>query len=169
MTNELSAEVEAVRAELLARGVVVLRERRPRKGDKSLTVASYRPEWARHAVPELLGEDWEVDWVGETPREIVPVRILSYRDRGMGGIKLFVAIGDEEHVDEVLLAEDAEKIVLAAYVCSPATGSGGRHRIEAIKKYAARSLDGRPVIDRFSGEVLVNESLLDDRSSEPGM
>ena len=163
MRGELSAQVEAVRAELLARGVIVLEESRGRKGEKSLLVASYRMEWAEEAVPELLGEQWEVVWIAKTPREIVPVGILSYRDRGMGGIKLFVALADEEHVDEVLLAEDEEKIVLAAYVCSPALPTGGRHRIEAIKTCAMADLAGRPVIDRFTGEVLVNESLLDTR------
>ena len=166
MRTQLNAEVEAVRAELLARGVVVLKARCSVRGEMTLSVAADRIESAMESVPKLLGEHWVVDWLGPTPRQIVPAPILSYRDRGMGGIKLFVALGEEEHVDEVLLAEDDEKVVLAAYVCSPALPTGSRHRIDAVKRYAKRSLDGRPVIDRLTGEVLVNESLLDDWSSD---
>lgn len=156
MSAKLSPEVLAVHAELLARGVVALGESRPRKGPKILFVASALPEWAEAAVPDLLDDSWEIDWLGETPRRIVPRRILEYGDRGMGGLKVTLVLQDEEHVDEVLIAEDDDKIVLAAFVCSPALPTGGPSAVEAIKKYAARDLAGRPVIDRFTGEVLQN-------------
>jgi len=152
-TPTLSPQVLAVKAEFLARGVVVLDEERPTKGAPAPSVAASRPERAAAAVAELLGAGWELDWVGTTPREIVPRALVDYSDRGMGVLKLGIVLYAEEHIDEVLLAEDDEKIVVAAYVCSPGVALPGA-RQEVAKVYAERDIGDRLVIDALTGEVL---------------
>jgi hypothetical protein len=150
----MSPEVEAARAGLLARGVIVLDEERTKKGVKTLYVASMQQEWAEVAVPAALGDEWEVHWISETPRRITPRRLLDYSDRGMGGLKLGIVLHAEEHVDEVVLAEDDEKIVVAAYVCRPALPVRSGTCQDVVKVCAQRDVGGRLVIDFCTGEAL---------------
>jgi hypothetical protein len=151
---ELSPEVLAVKAELLRRGVVVLDDETDRKGNRRLAVASYVEDWAHEAVAQLLGDRYEVDWIAKTPRELQPARCTGYRDRGMGCLRIYIAVREDEHVDEVLLAEDANQIVVAAYACTPAYGGTVGWYTDQSNQHIELPLGNRPVIDRFTGEVI---------------
>lgn len=159
----MSPEVEAVRAELLARGVVALDDEETKKGDKFLCVAAPRYEHAQAVVAAVLGDEWEVHWVGPTPREIVPRELVDWSDRGMGGMKLGIVLYAEEHIDEVLLAEDDHKVVVRAFVCSPAQPADGQVRAEVAKVYASREIGDRLVLDGLTGVILPDVTIrLDD-------
>jgi len=148
----LSSDIEAVKARLLRRGVTVLDEREYR-GDRTLTVSSYVSDWAHEALAELL-PGVEVDWVGRTPRETVPARCVGWRDKGGDMIRVWVSVRDDQHIDEVIVAESDEEIVVLPFVCCPSAGWTGRRHEDPAHIHLRAPLGDRAVVCGFSGQPL---------------
>lgn len=144
----VSVETEAVRAELMLRGVIAVHE-----ADDLVAVTAPTEELAERVVGELLPEK-AIRWLGETNHRIVPARILSYEHLPINTIYLTVDAGAHEHVDGAYVAEDGEKVVVAAFKCSPLLCRQGPHKPQLERVLLDGDLGGRPVIDALTGEVL---------------
>ena len=96
-------------------------------------LSSVRPEWADRAMAELL-PGTEFEWCGETPRELRPRAIHRCCEREPGRLQLRVVVGAEEHVDEILVAEDDDIVTVLTAVCTPVAGPlGARKVIDAVR------------------------------------
>lgn len=144
----VSEEAEAVRAELMLRGVIAVRE-----VDGLVAVTSASEELAERVLEELLPEK-EIRWLGPTNHRIVPARILSYEYFPVNTIYLTVDAGAHEHVDSAYVAEDADKVVVAAFKCSPLLCEHGPPDPQLERVLLDGYLDDRPVIDALTGEGL---------------
>src|SRR3954469_2182327 len=146
-------EVEAARATLLRRGIAVLFQETTPKWGSVLYVSSVRPEWAERAMAELL-PGVEFEWRGETPRELRPRAIHRCCEREPGRLQLRVVVGSEEHVDEILVAEDDHIVAVLVTVCMPVAGPLGEQCDVPCHVYLDRPLGTRKVIDAVRGEEL---------------
>lgn len=145
---ELSDEAQAVRAEMMLRGVIVVHEL-----DRTLLVTAPTAERAERVVAELL-PDREVEWLGTTNHRIVPARVLSYEYFPANTVYLTVEATADELVDCAYAAEDDDRVVVAAFKCSPHYCDRGPARPQLERVLLGGYLDGRPVIDALTGEVL---------------
>jgi len=94
-----------------------------------------------------LGAAVSVDIAGELPRRHVPRPCVGHMEREERRLQLrFVPRGDE-HVDEIVVAEDDDCVVVYGIVCTPAAGS--RRRPVAV--HLDRPLGDRVVIDGVTG------------------
>jgi hypothetical protein len=144
---ELSADVRAVSAELLRRGVTVLAEEES-KGRRVVTVSSYVRDWAEDAVAELL-PGLDLDWAAQTPHRIVPAQCESWQRKADDAIRVWVSVREQEHMVETKVAEDGEKIVVLAFVSSPSDGGFGRPHAEPAMIYLGQPVGDRQVVDGF--------------------
>ena len=145
---DFSDDVEACRAQLLERCIVVLQER-----DGTVMVSGAPPERAVSVVKEHLpGRDVEV--AGEMPRQHRPVRCVSWRQKADDEIRVWVQHWTGEHIDEVVAAEDEEKIVVLAFVCSPAVTTGGHALCEPSRVHLRSPIGDRRVIDGLTRRPL---------------
>ena len=158
----VSPEAEAVRAEMMLRGVIAVHERHG-----TLVVTAPSEELAERVVKELL-PDRDVDWLGETNHRIVPARVLSYEYFPVNTVYLTVEATADELVDCAYAAEDEDRVVVAAFKCSPHYCDRGPAKPQLQRVLLRGYLDGRPVIDAYTGEVLpeVREPL-DSRPETP--
>ena len=155
---EVSREVEAQRAELMLRGVIAVHEHHG-----TLLVTAPSEERAHAVVAELLGDDVEVRWLGPTNHRIIPARVLSYEYFPVNTIYLTVEATADERVDCSYVAEDEEKVVVAAFKCSPHHCERGPSKPQLERVLLNGYLDDRPVIDALTGEVLAHvDQPLDD-------
>ena len=154
---KVSPEAEAVRAELMLRGVIAVHER-----DGTLLVTAATEELAARAVEEVLPAR-EIEWLGPTNHRIIPARVLSYEYFPVNTIYLTVEATADERVDCAYAAEDDERVVVAAFKCSPHHCDRGPEKPQLERVLLRGYLDGRPVIDALTGEVLREiEMPLDD-------
>ena len=150
-----SDDVRAVQAQLLRRGVAVLAEEEHR-GTRFLTVSSYNRD--RTALVSELLPDVQVDWAGRTARQIVPARCVGWRKKADDVLRVWIALHTDEHIDEVVAAENDDEVVVLAFACTPTAGSEGGWRSEPIRVDLDSPIGDRQVICGFSGEVLRRES-----------
>jgi hypothetical protein len=150
----LSPAAEAHNAELMMRGVIALHETTGERGLPCLVVTASSEAVAAAAVYEVLGNEFEVRWLGETNHRIVPARILSYEYFPVNTIYLTVEARADERVDCSYVAEDEERVVVAAFKCSTHFGTRGPDDPQLERVLLDGYLDGRPVIDALTGEVL---------------
>jgi hypothetical protein len=155
----------ADRAALLREGIVVLEEDASR-GCRRLGVTGIGAERVREAVAQRLGGAVEVDVLGELPRCIRPRRCVGYMEREPGRLQLRFVLSGDEHVDEIVVAEDSDAVVVLATVCTPVAGDRGERWEGPWHVYLDRPLGDRAVIDGRDGSAVpyynVYESLLDD-------
>jgi hypothetical protein len=154
MLNEefwgLSPEAEPHRAELLLRGVIAHHER----PGGCLVVTAPSEELAEAAVGDVLGDDFTVLWLGPTNHRIIPARVLSYEHFPINTVYLTVEASACERTDCAYVAEDDERVVVAVFKCSPRFGDRGPDEPGLTRVLLDGNLDGRPVIDALTGEVL---------------
>jgi len=74
---------------------------------------------ARDVVAGRLADDIEVTVCGDEPRDIRPRRCYGQMEREPGRLQLRYALHDEEHVNEIVVAEDDAQVVVFGTICSP--------------------------------------------------
>jgi hypothetical protein len=141
-------DVERHRARLLEQGIVVLADR-----DGQTSVSGAPRERALAAVEELL-PGRTVDVAGRTPREIRPARCVSWRRKADDELRVWVRHWTDEHIDQIVAAEDEEKVVVLAFICSPVAGLDGHELCEPGRVDLRAPLGERRVIDGLTGESL---------------
>ena len=147
-----NGEVTAAdRAALLQQGIVVL-ETEETGGSLRLGVAGVDEERVRETVAHLFGVDVEVDWLGELPRRLQPLRCLGHMEREPGRLQLrFALCGDEHMVDEIAIAEDDATVVVFATVCTSVAAETGEWWEGPWHVYLGQPLGDRTVIDGTHG------------------
>ena len=106
---------------------------------------------AREVVGERLGDEIEITVCGDEPREILPRRCYGHMEREPGRLQLRYALHDEEHVNEIVVAEDDAQVVVFGTICAPmdldvyeTVGHPYHHRLD-------QPLGDREVIDAVTG------------------
>jgi hypothetical protein len=148
----VSPAVEAARAELLRRGIVVVREREE-AGEPVVEVTCADPEWPESAIPELL-PGFTHTYLGRMPREIYPTPCLSWRPKGEREIRLWARVHEDEHLDEVVVAEDERQVLVEVFVCTPTGGSDKREHAEPVRIELRDPIGDREVVDLLGHRIL---------------
>jgi hypothetical protein len=93
--------------------------------------------------------------VGETPRHVVARPLAGCREREPGRLQLRVVHHPDEHVDDIILAEDDELVAVLGLVCIPAAGSASSELWDVpVNVHLERPLGDRAVVDGCTGERL---------------
>jgi hypothetical protein len=153
------------RSALLREGIVVLEESSSR-GCRQVGVTGIGEERVHEAVANRLGHDVEVEILGELPRCIRARRCVGYMEREPGRLQLRFVLAGDEHVDEIVVAEDDDAVVVLATVCTSVAGEQGDECEGPWHVYLERPLGKRVVIDGSVGRAVpyynVYETLFDD-------
>ena len=114
-------------------------------------VAGGHEEWVIPAVQAQLGPDVHVNVPGRLPRRLRPRRCVGYKEREPGRLQLrYVLVGDE-HLDEIVVAEDDSSVVVYATICTSVIAETGEATEGPWHVYLDRPLGDRAVIDGFGG------------------
>jgi hypothetical protein len=96
----------------------------------------------------------------DMPRELRPRCCVGYMEREAGRLQLRFVLRGDEHVDDIVVAEDDESVVVVATVCTSVSGEAGQEwegPVARLPRAPARRADG----DRrkLRGERAVQERL----------
>jgi hypothetical protein len=132
---------------LLQDGVVVHSVHHYEEYATRVYVTGPDPTSARESVVARLGDQVEVTVCGHVPRELRPRRCDGHMEREPGRLQLRYAMQEEEHLDEIVVAEDDQRVVVFGTICSP-VGLLPGHRVESPHQvYLRGPLNGREVVD----------------------
>jgi len=136
------------RAALLEHGIVVLddggtRRRRVRVSGVGATV--------EEIVRSTLGDDLDVEVLGELPRRLETRRCVGYMEREAGRLQLRFELRGDEHIDDIVVAEADEAVVVFATVCTSAGSEHGASCEGPWHVYLERPLGDRTVFDGTCG------------------
>jgi hypothetical protein len=151
VTNDLEIIGEQERVALLRQGIVVLSAEADETGMR-VCVAGGHEEWVQPAVLAQLGPDVDVDVCGRLPRVLRPRLCAGYKEREPGRLQLrYVLVGDE-HLDQIVVAENDRTVVVFATICTSVVEEVGDAVEGPWHVYLDRPLGDRTVIDGFGGE-----------------
>jgi hypothetical protein len=138
----------ADRAALLRHGIVVIDvdAARSRIGVSGPDAARIREITGRR-----LGGAVDVDVLGDLPRRLEPRPCVGYMEREPGRLQLRLELRGDDHVDEIVVAEDERAVVAFATVCTSAGGGAGSVCEVPCHVYLERPLGERTMIDGTSG------------------
>jgi hypothetical protein len=137
------------RVALLRDGIVILKADMARRW---VGVAGAGETRVRELVARRLGGAVSVDVIGVLPRRLEPRRCVGHMEREPGRLQLrFVCSGDE-HMDDILVAEDERTVVVFATVCTSVRGEPGPRCEGPFHVYLEHPLGDRAVIDGVTGE-----------------
>jgi hypothetical protein len=133
------------RVELLRHGIVVV-------GDEAGTVelTGAGSDRVHEVAARVLGEAFEV--IGETPRLIEPRVCRGHMEREPGRLQVRFALTGDEHVDDIIVAEDEQTVVVFCTVCTATAGEEGERWEGPWHVYLDAPLGRRTVIDGSTGE-----------------
>lgn len=137
------------RVALMREGVVVLASSVDR-GRRRLEIVSPLSRAAERAAA-AVGPDVDVELIGDAPRFISPIRCIGHMEREEGRLQLRIVVGERQHVDEILVAEDADTVVVYATACYPASWDLGDRCDCPFHVYLDRPLGDRTVLDGAFG------------------
>jgi hypothetical protein len=141
---------EAQRIKLLQAGVVLLQydlnARRP-----WAVVTGAGAERVGRVVADELGAAVDVEVAGEVPRRLMPRACLGHMEREPGRLQLRFVLRGDEHVDDIVVAEDDESVVVYAIVCASVAGTDGQAWEGPWHVYLGQPLANRVVIDGVTG------------------
>ena len=136
------------RVELLRHGIVVV------GSDSRVDLTGAGEDRVFEIARRVLGAGVDMDVLGETPRRIVPRRIHGHMEREEGRLQLRIAIRGDEHVDDIVVAEDERFVVAFATVCTAVVGEQGEIRDVPFHAYLDVPLGDRTVIDGSTGAAV---------------
>jgi hypothetical protein len=139
----------ADRVALLRHGIVALEVD---AAQRRVGVTGAGEDRVHEIVTRRLGSAVVVDWLGDLPRWLEPRRCVGFMEREPGRLQLRFAFHADEHIDEIVVAEDEATVVVFATMCTPVTVEARTWYEGPIHVYLERPLDDRPVIDGVSGE-----------------
>jgi hypothetical protein len=148
MAGEL---VATQRVALLREGIVVLEaDGAPLR----LVVAGAGEDRVHEVVRRLLGDTVVVDVFGHLPRRLETRRCVGHMEREPGRLQLRLEFRSDEHVDEIVVAEDESFVVVLATVCTSVSGDPTPEYEGPAHVYLKQPLGGRAVIDGTTGEAV---------------
>jgi hypothetical protein len=160
--DELAADQ---RTSLLRHGIVVLDEQLD-ADEPCVTVAAPRTVAADALVCEAFGQRVSVEVAGELPRELWPRPCVGYMEREPGRLQLRYVLRGDQHVDDIVVAEDDDAVVVFATVCMSLAGSSGEACEVPFHVYLDRPLGDRTVIDGVSDKPVPYSNVYERLRSE---
>jgi len=137
------------RARLLERGIVIVDDGGA-PGRRHVRVSGHGAG-VEEAARARLGDDIDVEVVGELPRRLEARRCVGYMEREPGRLQLRYVLKGNEHMDDIVVAEADEAVVVFATVCTSAGGERGASCEGPWHVYLERPLGNRTVVDGASG------------------
>jgi hypothetical protein len=153
MSNDQPSISAADRVALLTQGIVVV-EAETFRGTLHVAVTGVGDDRVYDAVTGRLGDDIEVELLGRLPRRLEPRRCVGHMEREEGRLQLRYVLRGDEHVDDIVVAEDAERVVVLGTVCSSVSGDDGPAYEAPFHVYLERRLGRRQVVDGAYGELV---------------
>ena len=101
---------------LLRQRIVVLSAEAHGKG-LWVRVAGGHEEWVV-AVVAQIGPDVEVEVCGRLPRRLRRRKCMGYMEREPGRLQLRYVLVGNEHLDDIVVAEDDEAVVVYGTICT---------------------------------------------------
>jgi len=135
------------RAALLKEGVVLHSVSHYEEHPTQVFVTGPDEARARDVVTTRLGNEIEVTVCGDTPREVRPRRCYGQMEREPGRLQLRYELQDEEHGDQIIVAEDDDRVVVFGTVCIPIDLEPGPIVGHPFHVYLDRPLGDRAVFD----------------------
>jgi hypothetical protein len=117
---------------------------------RRLEVTGAGPDRVREIAARVLGNEVEV--IAETPRRIEPRVCRGHMEREPGRLQVRFALEGDEHVDDIVVAEDEQTVVVFCTVCTAAAGEEGERWEGPWHVYLDAPLGRRTVIDGTTGE-----------------
>lgn len=108
-------------------------------------------ERARGAIKARLGDDVEVTVCGDVRRGSVPRACVGHMEREEGRLQLRYVLREDEHLDELLVAEDDERVAVYGTVCVPCEPAIGDEVGHPYHVYLKGPLGQRAVFDAVAG------------------
>jgi len=138
---------DSQRADLLRHGIVVV------GGDSGrVEVTGAGSDRVREIAERVLGDNVEVEVIGPTPRLTEPRMCRGHMEREPGRLQVRYALVGDEHVDDIVVAEDERTVVVFCTVCTAAAGEEGERWEGPWHVYLDAPLGDRTVIDGSTGE-----------------
>lgn len=155
----------ADRVALLRHGIVALEsdEARTRVG-----VTGAGEDRVRETVARRLGGAVAVDLLGDLPRRLEPRQCVGYMEREPRRLQLRFAFCGDEHVDEVVVAEDETTLVVFATVCTSVSGEPRAWCEGPVHVYLEETLGDRTVVDGVSGDAVPYKNVYAALGRGPG-
>jgi hypothetical protein len=168
VTNDIEIISERDRTALLRQGIQVLAVRAD-ETEVQVYVAGGDEDWARSMVIAQLGPTVDVRVCGAGPRELRPRRSVGHMEREAGRLQLrYVLVGDE-HVDDIVVAEEDHSVVVSATICTPVAEAFGREVECPYHVYLDRPLGDRTVLDALDGEPVPYKNVYLDLKERYGL
>jgi hypothetical protein len=149
MRESHSSVVAEDRGVLLRQGIVAAAD--TASGRLRVGVTGIGLARVHEIVASRFGEEVEVEVLGELPRRLEPRECAGYMEREPGRLQLRFRLCGDEHVDDIVVAEDELTVVVLATVCTSVSGEVGAHWEGPWHVYLERPLGVRAVIDGASG------------------
>jgi hypothetical protein len=146
VTENVPGTPDLQRTELLRHGVVVI-DAVPGR----VTVTGVGADRVRAVAEEWFGPGVEIDVADSVPRRLRPARCLGHLEREARRLQLRYALRRDEHIDDIVVAEDARSVVVFATICTPVGGACGDACDVPHHVYLDGPLAGRTVIDGTRG------------------
>ena len=157
----------AQRTRLLRAGIVVLEEdlngARP-----NVVVAGASEERVALAIADELGAAVGVEIAGELPRRHMPRPCVGHMEREERRLQLRFVLRGDEHVDEIVVAEDDDCVVVYGIVCTSLAGTGGDTYEGPWHIYLDRPLGDRGVIDGVTGSPVPYKNVFAELAQDDG-
>ena len=139
------------RVALLREGIVVLSAATV-KGRLCVSVTGGGEDRVVELVRDRLGEEAEVLVHGVLPRRLLPLRCVGHMEREPGRLQLRFVLWGDEHVDDIVVAEDAETIAVLGSVCTSESGVDRECCEVPCHVYLDSPLGNRAVVDGVTGK-----------------
>jgi hypothetical protein len=165
MTARNGDVTAADRTALLRHGIVVLETEQTARSLR-LGVVGGGEERVREAVIQRLGGAVEVDVLGDLPRQLWPRRCVGYMEREPGRLQVRYVLRGDEHVDDIVVAEDDSVVVVFATVCTSVTGEEGELMEGPWHVYLDEPLGDRTVIDGTCGREVPYKNVWAEMEAE---
>jgi hypothetical protein len=116
-------------------------------------------------------EHWEnmAPPLDDTPRRLVPRSFVAHREREPGRLQLRLVLARDEHVDDIVVDEEDDRVIAFASVCTPTTGAHPEQMEGPFHVYRERPLGDRTVVDALSGRTLPYRNVLAELAEEYGL
>jgi hypothetical protein len=108
----------------------------------------------REIVAQRLGSAVTVELLGDLPRRLERRQCVGYMEREPRRLQLRFAFCSDEHVDDVVVAEDERTVVVLATVSRPVCGEPRAWCEGPVHVYLESPLGDRTVIDAVSGDAV---------------
>lgn len=163
-----SRDIAASQRTGLLRAGIVLLEDQIGATKPSVVVAGAGEERVRLAIADELGAGVDVEIAGLLPRRLVPRRCVGHMEREERRLQVRFVLSGDEHVDDIVVAEDDACVVVFGIVCTSVAGTSGDAYEGPWHVYLDRPLGDRTVIDGVAGSPVPYKNVFAELARDSG-